>query len=235
MAARDTTTLTTELNKLKKNELIDIIVTLKVPVNVANPQVITYINKIGEFINSKSDNKSYDLVDNITCSHCDTLSDRTITIKKELDAVSKLTYHLEKRCQEQEDLIFLLKQLKENSDSPKIHTTPSSSTIANFKTHYKTNLNIAEKKKEEHKQNFMGRAAKSELVITQKKPDVNKQGNSQTITKTDVSKGLLFEQSRLKMDQFINLAEDEKPTYDEIPINQAENYQEWKTVRLRQH
>ncbi|KAG5866871.1 hypothetical protein JTB14_030168 [Gonioctena quinquepunctata] len=110
--------LSAELNKLKKNELIDIILTFKLPATVNNAQLINYVSKFGgSDVKQGSDDvdKLHNTSENKICIHCEQLAKDHSALKKELDCVSKLTFHLEKRTQEQEDLILLLKQFN-NSD-----------------------------------------------------------------------------------------------------------------------
>lgn len=58
------------------------------------------------------------------CRQCEKLLNSNKLLKSELDSISKLSFHLEKRTQEQEDLIALLKQsyngncLQNNSMGP---------------------------------------------------------------------------------------------------------------------
>ncbi|KAG5863885.1 hypothetical protein JTB14_031657 [Gonioctena quinquepunctata] len=121
--------LVAELNILKKNDLTYIIINFKVPVSSTNPQVISYKRKIGEHIDTESE-KSHNSVEDMICAQCEKVSGNNSSLKKELETVGKLSYHLEKRCQEREDLIYSLKQLNNGLNSKTL--APSTSNRVNF-------------------------------------------------------------------------------------------------------
>ncbi|KAG5878449.1 hypothetical protein JTB14_009781 [Gonioctena quinquepunctata] len=172
--------LVAELNKLKKNDLIDIIINFKVPVSLTNPQVISYIRKIGDHIDTESE-KSHNSVEDVICARCEKVSGNNSSLKKELETVSKLSYHLEKRCQEQEDLIYLLKQLNNGLNS-KTLVAPSTSNRVNSTIQNDRSSEVSTEKGE----NVISEAKQNNQMRSQQKLVTNKQGNSQTIYTTDV-------------------------------------------------
>ncbi|KAG5894320.1 hypothetical protein JTB14_015560 [Gonioctena quinquepunctata] len=87
------------------------------------------------------------------------------------------------------------------------------------------NSKISTKKGE----NVISEEKQNNQMRSQQKLVTNKQGNSQTINTTYVSRELLQEQSKSKMNQLINLVQDEQPF-------EVENTNtEWKTVSSRRH
>ncbi|CAH1099030.1 unnamed protein product [Psylliodes chrysocephalus] len=130
MAESELLVFTAELNKLKENELIDIILTQKMPASVSNVQLLKYVSgKSEKLINSDSDKLHASHV-SITCEQCEKRMEKIEFMNSELNNVSKLSFHLEKRTQEQADLIFLLKQQHSSfnpNNSTTVPVTPSTS------------------------------------------------------------------------------------------------------------
>lgn len=108
--------------------------------------MIDYVTKLRKklVIDSVSDNFQ-NSVENITCDQCDGLNNKLNSLKNELDAVSKLSFHLEKRTQDQEDLILLLKQLT-NDKLHEIPVLPSTSNTDYQNTMISRNKNIHQNK-----------------------------------------------------------------------------------------
>ncbi|CAH1106058.1 unnamed protein product [Psylliodes chrysocephalus] len=104
---------TSELNKLKKNELIDLILTFEIPMSVTSDILVKYIKKLMDK-QPVYNEKLHDSYSNLNyCVQCEGSLKKLDQIKCELDTMSKLTFHLEKRTQEEADLIVLLKQFKD--------------------------------------------------------------------------------------------------------------------------
>ncbi|KAG5896848.1 hypothetical protein JTB14_024187 [Gonioctena quinquepunctata] len=182
------------------------------PRRVKNSFKIIYIRKIGEHIDTESE-KSHNSVEDVICARCEKVSGNNSSLKKELETVSKLSYHLEKRCQEQEDLIYLLKQLNNGLNSKRL-VAPSTSNRVNFTIQNDRSSEVSTEKGE----NVISEEKQNNQMRSQQKRVTNKQGNSQKINSTDVSRELLQEQSKSKMNQLINLVQDEQPLRLEIPI-----------------
>lgn len=130
MAEHDMSVVVSELNKLKKNELIDLITSFKLPNSATNSHLINYVKNLKKL---DSGNEFFDGVDTLTVSksnqcnnnECLRIKTEVKYIRSELETVSKLTSHLEKRTQEQEDLIFLLKKSSSAfsvEDAPSVNT-----------------------------------------------------------------------------------------------------------------
>ncbi|KAG5889470.1 hypothetical protein JTB14_016576 [Gonioctena quinquepunctata] len=84
--------LSAELNKLKKNELIDIILTFKLPATVNNVQLMNYVSKFGgSDVKQGSDDvdKLHNTSENKICIHCEQLAKDHSVSKKELDCSCK--------------------------------------------------------------------------------------------------------------------------------------------------
>ncbi|KAG5899561.1 hypothetical protein JTB14_022892 [Gonioctena quinquepunctata] len=84
--------LSAELNKLKKNELIDIILTFKLPATVNNVQLINYVSKFGgSDVKQGSDDvdKLHYTSENKICIHCEQLTKDHSALKKEVDCSCK--------------------------------------------------------------------------------------------------------------------------------------------------
>lgn len=120
----DSVTLSAELTKLKKNELIDIILFKRIPVNFSSSAALhKYLINNCECKKKCSE----------TQKHEEQLE--TISIKEDREGVDtgtsevlllkRLTYHLEKRVKEQEQLIELIKENKNLVKS----TVPSNNDI----------------------------------------------------------------------------------------------------------
>nr|CAH7765951.1 unnamed protein product [Callosobruchus chinensis] len=129
----ETAVLVKELNKLKKDELIDIIVKKKLPSSANNTVLVNFVGRIKDDEIRENKDIFYDSQDGSGCSRCEKLQDK-------LEAIEKLAAHLEKRTGEQEDLILLLKQgnnlfssnMKiKNIQSQMVHQASSSSSLCN--------------------------------------------------------------------------------------------------------
>ncbi|KAK9729460.1 hypothetical protein QE152_g15937 [Popillia japonica] len=87
-----------ELNKVRKEQLIDIIVYQKLSSKTSNSVVSNYVSWMSDKLKDSTIHVTK------TCSsakHC---------LKNQLAVMEKMCYHLEKRTIEQEDLITMLKQ-----------------------------------------------------------------------------------------------------------------------------
>lgn len=127
---QDIVLLTKELNKLKKDELIDILVKQKLPTSANSEVLVNFVtnlclNKVD--VSKKLNNDA--LQDNHDDSPCK--NETCIKIQGEIDLLKKLTFYLEKRTQEQEDLILLLKQQTNlcNINNDKDNPMPSTSKV----------------------------------------------------------------------------------------------------------
>nr|CAI5866912.1 unnamed protein product [Callosobruchus analis] len=113
-SAEDVAVITGELNKLKKNEIIDIFVTLKVPKCITNSRLIDYVSKIRDTCKSSGEKEEFHDTFETAASMAEQeviqLRKEQGVLQRELETVGKLTIHLEKRAQEQEDLIVFLKK-----------------------------------------------------------------------------------------------------------------------------
>ncbi|KAG5882307.1 hypothetical protein JTB14_025295 [Gonioctena quinquepunctata] len=164
-----------------KNELIDIILTFKLPPTVNNVQLINYFSK---FVGSDVKQGSYDVdklhntSENKICIHCEQLAEDHSALKKELDCVSKLTFHLEKGTQEQEDLILLLKQF--NNSDKRVPITASIDNDLNSTNSPKPESNLA-KKSEAIPQKTFSAALKSNRDNTEQKHDKYKENKNSKV------------------------------------------------------
>ncbi|KAG5881527.1 hypothetical protein JTB14_008453 [Gonioctena quinquepunctata] len=148
--------LAAELNKLKKNELIDIILTFKLPVAVNNVQLINYVSKFGgSDVKQGSDDvdKLHNTSENKICIHCEQLAKDHSALKKELDC---------------EDLILLLKQL--NNSDERVPITASIDNDLNSTISPRPESSLA-KKSEAIPQKTFSAALKSNRDNTEQKHD----------------------------------------------------------------
>ncbi|CAG9815521.1 unnamed protein product [Phaedon cochleariae] len=114
----------------------------ELPVSFTNVHLVKYVNKLsGNAQNSSEEENFHDTMENITCKDCVKTQGENVALKKESEYVSKLSYHLEKRTQEQEDLILLLKQqLNTKIITPHVVTSINENTnsIGAVKRHAET-------------------------------------------------------------------------------------------------
>lgn len=241
MAAEyDKQVVTSELNKLKKNELIDIILSFKLPVSVSNVQLINYVNSIKKCDNDCEFIASFDTVGHDECRNRACFKKKTdlqseiTSVKYNMETVSKLIFHLEKRTQEQEELIAFLKN---NYSNPIVRETPSSNNEKKDSSSKLTRFNnptiqgqqkTGSVKSVKHNQN--SNDTKNVNITT--KPTVDKHytsenGNSQTINRKDVSLGIMEEQTRNTMNTIIGINND----VDKIHLSSTrEEDKTWKKV-----
>ncbi|CAH1110865.1 unnamed protein product [Psylliodes chrysocephalus] len=175
--------LTSELNKLKKNELIDLILTFKVPMSVTSDILVKYIKKL--MVSDKqpvNNEKFHDSYSNLNyCVQCEGSLKKLDQIKCELDTMSKLTFHLEKRTQEQADLIALLKQFKdlnfETNNTPSCSKNSNSTLILNSS----------------HRAQFGSTEDNKNLTKDNNSKDNNPQKNFNEVLKTNIPKQTIKE------------------------------------------
>ncbi|KAG5892046.1 hypothetical protein JTB14_036142 [Gonioctena quinquepunctata] len=82
--------------------------------------------------------KFNDCQNNLICASCDNNVENLERARSDLSSISKLAFHLEKRTQEQEDLILLLKQYN-NFNIVEKSATPSCSTSSSSPINVKNN------------------------------------------------------------------------------------------------
>ncbi|KAG5895748.1 hypothetical protein JTB14_029518 [Gonioctena quinquepunctata] len=101
----DVALLVKELNKLKKDELVDLMIKKQLPSD-RNSALLT------EFVTKMYSAEVTEQISDTTHPSPDAVCDKVVCTKisADFETLKKLTYHLEKRTQEQEDLILLLKE-----------------------------------------------------------------------------------------------------------------------------
>ncbi|KAG5886144.1 hypothetical protein JTB14_011390 [Gonioctena quinquepunctata] len=141
MSTSEQMAIRTKLNRLNKNELIEIIVNRKLPYNLSECTLLGYINrKCCE--EAEKVEHSADASDKIDSEYlCAT------EVKNENTASRKLIHQLEKRTSEQEMLIHLLKKTVDEYKlestkltSSKIVQRPTTSTKCSQKTNPTKNI-----------------------------------------------------------------------------------------------
>ncbi|KAG5896953.1 hypothetical protein JTB14_024800 [Gonioctena quinquepunctata] len=106
---------------------------------VTNIQLVNYVNKLSNINNRNSaEEKFNDCQNNLICASCDNNVEDLEIARSDLSSISKLAFHLEKRTQEQEDHILLLKQCN-NFNIVEKSTTPSCSTSSSSPINVKNN------------------------------------------------------------------------------------------------
>ncbi|KAL3277498.1 hypothetical protein HHI36_012844 [Cryptolaemus montrouzieri] len=127
---RNNTLLAAELKKLTQDDLIDILIHKKLTNGSNKDQVNEFVNNqhdINEFFIEKRKN-----LKSATCEQCCRLSTEVRSIKNDLELVSKLSFHLEKRTEEQAGMITFLKKEVYHGSFPST-PVPSSSCSGNNK------------------------------------------------------------------------------------------------------
>ena len=128
-----------ELNKLKKTELIDFIINKKLPVSISNSVLKEFSENYYE--NSSSIEKKEEILqealsDTTECTNmaCVRTSFGYQSKVSELQSINKLVMQMEKRLQDQEDIIALLKckTSRNNLNSIQTETPNATSSSSNF-------------------------------------------------------------------------------------------------------
>lgn len=169
----DVNVLVKELSKLKKDEIIEIMVFKKLPSNCASVVIKSFVSNPKTNLTQTSEQNQTQSDD----KNRDTESDRY-----ELEMLRKLCKHLEKRAQEQEDLIFLLKQttgMKICSENQKKTTNNNIATHAQQEpsTSTKPNKNNFTEKYSEISLKQTSVTQKTETGIEYQQPNKNNNNN----------------------------------------------------------
>lgn len=153
--------LASELNKLTKSVLIDIIVSKKLPNSVTSDVLVNFFNNSrGSFPESVEAEKFRDAI-GVTSGGCTNVlcvagSKELHYRMKEVDNLKRLTFHLEKRTEEQHDLVSVLKaeirRLKDDVDlfgkaTPSNSNASASSTVDGASSSGELNKTILHVKK----------------------------------------------------------------------------------------
>lgn len=161
----DNTLLSEELNKLKKDQLIDIIVYQKLPCNIKSELLTKYVMVQREKVVNN---------EKLVCQSqsCVKTKGDVQTLRNEIETMQKLIFQLEKRAKDQEDLIYLLKETNNIFlNNTKTNDKPSTSNQSNniYKRH---TIEKHDHDKTDHQQKSYSEVTKTEQVKTFQK-DIN--------------------------------------------------------------
>lgn len=181
--------LSIELKKLTKSDLIDIIVKKMIPSAVNSDALKKFLeNTFSKCENWEGNDVSHDSVD-ITPQNA-AVDPQVKKLKSDLEFSSRLIYQLEKRTEEQSDLIILLKKgnsISELNINKNIQQRSGKNESMPSQSNTKTNKNIAS-------------------------------GSKQTISPTAVNAGITYAHAANTMNSLININSDQHSEREKLPF-----------------
>jgi hypothetical protein len=202
MAAVDKTLIISELNKFKKDELIDIIVMQKLPERVCSELIINVVKSLKNEVTQEEFHDSQDVI-TYECNQnrCKSAKTTVKTMTSEIELLKRLCLQLEKRTGEQEELIKLLKQNYEqfikdatSSDHPmnknpqgnknsKERSVISNQTAIDQNKQHNLTVNTGERKIANHNSYANVTAINGKQTTAVQQPNINKQTRKSPYTK----------------------------------------------------
>lgn len=230
MAPPDKSQIIAELNKLRKSELVDIIVHKKLPEGVAGSDALDVVLKsFGGFV-SVADNKAANAVKpQSTCAGCQGL-------QREIGVYERLCYQLEQRTRDQADLIDYLKvsastvcsDSGENRKKSKHEcSVTSKGEILNCKdgnslTEKGADMSYSKKQSADNPQTKISGVKSqpsSKTPTADRRINIvnNNTGSVDLIDRGKVSAGVLLAETRAVMDEYVNLtSQDTKGKWHDV-------------------
>lgn len=243
MATRDESQILAELNKLRKSDLIDLILYRRLPVSVADNEVLNMVVKSMSdcSLNGVGDNfvvaESRATVDCVGCR----------SFQREIGVYVRLSDQLEQRTRDQAHLIELLRL--HNSENPRKNNfgrceggRPAGNNLlsrGNVKDTTVKKPSDTECDKKQSSDNVRNKvnvtisaSSVTPSAVDSKKSvnsDINTGSSTHLFAAKEVSTGILLAETRAVMDKYVNLT---KPDVSTIKNDSSED---WKSVKSRKH